>query len=163
MSIVAWFRTPSNTQQGKIVNRGQSGAFPSSSGYSLRFYDKFGVAFTDGSNNSNVYVSSAGDVTENEWHLGVGVLDRNTQQTRLFLDSQLIGTSDASSLGSISNSDATADIAVLKRGSYGTNSEFFNGKIQEVRMYNHALTRQEVQYLYSVKSRGLHVSSNKTL
>lgn len=163
MSIVAWFKTSNNTQQGKIVNRGQSGAFPSSSGYSLRFYDRFGIAFTDGSNNSNVYVSSASKVTENDWHLGVGVLDRNAQESKLFLDSELIGTSDASSLGSISNPDATADIAVLNRGSYGTNSEFFSGQLQEVRVYNHALTRQEVQYLYTVSKRGKHIAGKKSL
>lgn len=34
----------------------------------------------------------------------------------------------------------------------------FEGKIQEVRVYNHALTSQEVQYLYSVSERGLYTS-----
>jgi hypothetical protein len=39
--------------------------------------------------------------------------------------------------------------------------EFFEGKISEVRVYNHALTPAEVQYLYNVSKRGRQVSSSK--
>lgn len=37
------------------------------------------------------------------------------------------------------------------------------GKLQHFRIYNHALTQQEIQYLYQVGSRGLHTSDRRTL
>lgn len=37
------------------------------------------------------------------------------------------------------------------------------GRLSQCRLYNHALTQQEIQYLYQVGSRGLHTSDRRTL
>ena len=48
-------------------------------------------------------------------------------------------------------------------GKWYTDSQYFDGRISENRIYNHALTKQEIQYLYSVGKNGKHVSSKKQI
>ena len=98
------------------------------------------------------------EIYDGNWHLVTGVFDEG--EMIIFLDGKKV------------ISKSVSDTAV------STNQEFyigryywehaddhwgFEGRIQEVRVYDHALTKQEVQYLYQVGSRGLHVSDKRTL
>jgi hypothetical protein len=60
---------------------------------------------------------------------------------------------------SLSGTLADASGSPWAIGSRGGDSQFFDGRITDVRIYDHALTPAEVQYLYEVSRRGRFVSS----
>jgi hypothetical protein len=49
-----------------------------------------------------------------------------------------------------------------RNNSYSDSIKFFQGAAGEVRIYNHALTPREIQYLYQVGKRGRQVTSKKS-
>jgi hypothetical protein len=89
-----------------------------------------------------------------EWHMLVGVYDGN--QMKIYVDGKEVKR--GSQTGTIDNSTQSLDIGRQGEG----NGEYFDGRLSEVRIYNHALTAAEVQYLYNVSKRGRQVSSGKS-
>jgi hypothetical protein len=69
---------------------------------------------------------------------------------------------DGKKFDSVSVSTASASSSqTLKIGQRGDDIYYSNGKIAEARIYDHALTPREVQYLYRVGKRGRQVTSVK--
>lgn len=97
-------------------------------------------------------------VNTNQWYHVVGVY--TGEGLNLYLNGKLIGTG-GSSIGSTPD-NGNMKIAGIP-GYGGSDDIFLDGKIAEARIYDHALTRQEVHYLYSVGERGLHVSDRRGL
>ena len=128
----------------KIINKGQSASFPSRSvGYSLRFISSVArFSVWDGTNLVDV---SSSTLQSNTWYHIVGVCNRTTGTCDLYINGLLINSANIQSLGSISIPEAELTIGNLERGSYGTDGEFFNGKISNVQIYDKILTSQEVQ------------------
>ncbi len=148
-TLIAWIKTSNNIQQGKIINKGQSSAFPvGSKGYSLRFYDRVVFAVTDGVNSNNASVTNINDVKQNQWCLLSGVCNRETSTVFLYVNG-LINNSVPITVGSISNPNAELTIGNLRRGVYGQDSEFFAGNIAQVQIYNRALSASEVLQNYN--------------
>ena len=64
--------------------------------------------------------------------------------------------------GALNQSYEKAVMSVI--GAYGsTTDRFFDGRLSDLRIYDHALTQSEVQYLYQVGKRGLYTSSKRNL
>lgn len=87
----------------------------------------------------------------NEWTFVVWL--GTSSSTELYVNGQhsgSIGTSINCPLQEIGQGDSSSD------GSP-------DGKIQNIRVYNHNLTKQEIQYLYQVGKRGLHTSNKRSL
>jgi len=155
-TLSAWVKTSNNVRSGKIINKGQSSAFPAGgAGYSLRFVPTSGAMFSvgDGSSFTSVSVSNVDDVPNNVWKFFVGVFDRATSTQTIYIDG-VFNNSATFSLGSTSNPQAELTIGNLERGIYGQGSEFFIGDISTVSIYNKALTADEVKQNYNaLKSR----------
>ncbi|WP_414837421.1 LamG domain-containing protein [Candidatus Nanosalina sp. VS9-1] len=155
VSFSAW-TLPQETQQAwaALVQR----RLPDPTYYDavLRAYngDRWEFAIYNGSEWKSA--RSPSSYSEGNWQHVTGVYDGATAY--LYVNGELLDTVSHGKLtGSIN------DVLIGRYDDYGSNNNFFSGKIQHVRIYDHALTPQEVQYLYSVGKRGLHVSSERTL
>lgn len=105
-------------------------------------------------NGSSAYEVKGSDLTDGIWTHVVGRKKGNTLS--VFLDGEL----DAqSSVGGFYTNGTQDHIGSLDDGSYHN----WNGKLAQIRIYNHALSASEVQYLYSVGKRGTFVSNKRTL
>jgi hypothetical protein len=153
-TLSAWIKTSNNTQRGKIINKGLSASFPNGSkGYSIRFFSIASFSVGDGTNFTSVDVSNVNDVPNNEWVCFVGVCDRSNLTQYIYINGGVNNTT-AVNYTSTTNDDAELTIGSLNRGSYGGNSEFFDGQISNVQIYNRALTAEEVFQNYNAtKSR----------
>jgi hypothetical protein len=111
--------------------------------------DGFEIAISsDGTARASAYLGGAWvnatcsvSVNDDYWHYVVAVVKPNTLS--LFVD----GVFQSSALGSGSLNMSNA--AILTIGRHPTNPMFFTGVIDDVRIYNRALTETEVQALYA--------------
>ena len=96
-----------------------------------------------GSNNGTVYsATSTSSFADGNWHHVVYTL--NSSILQLYIDNSQIG-SDVS----ISSATVTVDNSVLGAiNSRGTIENYFNGKLDQVRIFNRAITANEVETLY---------------
>ncbi|WP_414837370.1 LamG domain-containing protein [Candidatus Nanosalina sp. VS9-1] len=87
-----------------------------------------------------------------EWMLWTGVLRNGSIEFYM--------NAEKKAEASTSNTTSDSFVSIGKR--YDANDQVL-AKMNDVRVYSHALSLQEIQYLYSVGSRGLHVSGKRTL
>ncbi|WP_414837350.1 LamG domain-containing protein [Candidatus Nanosalina sp. VS9-1] len=132
------------------------------SGISIQYNapDTWALQIGDGSGSGSSHRKShkGGDLTLGNWHHLVAVA-RGVNDVELYKN----GVNDYKG---VSGSGSSVQYIGSKNvmGFRPAGSYYTPGKIQHVRIYDHALTPQEVQYMYSVgKNRGLHISSEKTL
>ena len=146
-TLEAWVYPFANNTYAKIINKGQSGAFPApdtDKGYSLRFLNT-GATFsvTDGTNFVSTTVQNIDDVPANKWSHIMGVVDRATGKQNLYINGEL-NNSDNITYGDISIPSAELTIGSLARGVYGSDSEWFAGQIRTARIYGRALKPTQV-------------------
>lgn len=73
------------------------------------------------------------------------------------------GAKDGSGTPKDENLDDGAEISVAARPDGSAGGSSFDGRMSGVRVYNRALTPQEVAYLYQISQKGSYVSSKKTV
>jgi hypothetical protein len=99
------------------------------------------LALGNGSSQYDVTVSESGDLRDDTWHHVAWTFDRPTNKVYL----------DGSSIGSPANWDY--DIAYgnegLRIGNIDEAPQYFNGSIDEVRIYNRVLGPTEIQEMYN--------------
>lgn len=87
---------------------------------------------------------SAVNYDDGDWYHVVGVINRTSDMMYLYVDGQLKDSDSISSVGSLANS---GHLYLGARNIYGDND--LDGKLDEFRFYDVALTAGEVQRLYS--------------
>jgi hypothetical protein len=88
-----------------------------------------------------------------EWEFWTATNDGS--KMKIYRNAELIATISSTTHPSTSNE--------LGIGAAGGNQDYgMTGKIQEARLYNRALTKNEIQYLYQVGKRGRQITSRKT-
>lgn len=93
-------------------------------------------------------ISSTGpSVTANAWHMVTVTFDGTT--SRFYLDG-LPNSSNATLGGSVSSNSVT--VLLGARFTSGSPSNFFKGKLDEVRVYSRAISAEEVQQLYKLSA-----------
>jgi len=104
--------------------------------------DQIGIYVDNGGFDSDVVdVDSVSSyVTNGNWHHLVGTWDSIADSHKIYIDGVERGTDTV-------NMPAINSIDTVKIGSY-TSGENFDGRIDEVRIYNRTLTAEEVQILY---------------
>ena len=146
-TLEAWVYPFVNNDYDKIINKGQSGAFPApdtDKGYSLRFMNSGAtLSVGDGTNFLSTTVQNVNDVPVNKWSHIVGVVNRKTGEQYLYINGEL-NNSGTINYGDISIPSAELTIGSLDRGIYGANGEYFSGMIPMVRIYSRALSAAEV-------------------
>ena len=91
-------------------------------------------------NSSTVSVSGVVLFT-NEWVMVTAVRDRDDQTLKIYHNDQLLGTAPDKSY----NVTSKADLLI---GTNAALADFLNGQIDEIRLFNYALTQAEIQQLY---------------
>ena len=140
MTVSAWIRPSSFTTPGSIVTKGYDGT---NTQWSLDTVASSGlIAFCTFS----VYVShgatSAVAVPLNKWSFVVGTYDGVTW--KVYVNGLLSGSSV-----DIAPVVTTNKLEIGAVDSFGTPIQFFSGGIDDVRIYNRALSVGEIQTLYS--------------
>jgi hypothetical protein len=151
VSVSFWVK-PQNSSSMPVVKR------DSNAGWEAQLSgDHIGFYLTDGSNSA----TESGDIaapSTNKWNMLTIVFDRDEERVAMYLNGKQTGDYiDISHIGDTSN-----NLPISIGGRQLRGDAWISGFISEVRIYNHALTPQEVQYLYSVGQRGRQVSSGKS-
>ena len=96
-----------------------------------------------GTSTSWIGVSTGAAITPNEWHHVAISRAASTNVTKFYLDGQLTFTGDADNAGTaaIKNSANT----FLNIGARGQSSTYFNGAIDEVRIFNISRTEAQIE------------------
>lgn len=92
------------------------------------------------------YKSSTALTTGSWQHLAV-TIDQTNGKIAFFLNNKIVGTQKASNIRLLENSE---DILIGRN----TNSEFFNGMMDDVRLYSRVLSASELAGIFNYKSEG---------
>ena len=145
-------RNPLFVQRNSVVNSTSSNA----SLFAQYVDDK--VTFIVRNQSSGGVVSVVGDVIDfGEWHFYAAVKDSTS--ISLYVDSVLVGSTPYTASGLYNSGVNTVDIG---RHFYsGTPKSYFNGTIDEVRIFDCALSEEEIQDIYQpIKTPPLSVVEN---
>lgn len=146
VTLSAWIKTTLSSNQ-MIVDKY---SFPGDQGYYIAVTQ--GKAILAGRDGSGNFMSGMGTTTisDGQWHHIVGIINVNTWQ--LWVDCEL----ESSITTSTVNPDLTSSNPLsIGRYYYGTsqnNPMYFSGSIDEVRLYNRALTTAELDSLCDINA-----------
>jgi len=138
LTVEAWIKTSYRGFQYQFVFSKGDGSHV---GYEM-FLNNGVLEFNGFYNNSgNFYFTGGGDLRDGQWHHVVGTYDKNTTLAKIYIDgvyktqaAQAEGITDSGSIFRIGSRDVWA---------------VFNGSLDDVRVYNRALTAAEVKYHYN--------------
>ena len=99
----------------------------------------------DGSAN-DVVVSSTTNVNDGNFHYVVFVVDRSSQTEQLYIDNSLQASAGIATVGSL---DTSFDLDLGGTASPNTLVNFFAGTMDQVRIYNGALSTSDIQSLFN--------------
>jgi len=148
-SVVLWFN-PATTQRPIYVLIDKSHNPPSAwnTGWVIQCMNdgvygvnNFGFWFGNGSTMTNGANGTC--FFDNKWHLVVATFDG--LKTNFYIDGNLTGNS------LLSGTPSTTNYPLLIGRVYAYNGGFFKGDIDDIRIYNRALTAAEVSQLYQMK------------
>ena len=153
-TIAAWFKTgmtgTTDADKGTIVGKGGD----SSGGHRYALIMNEGtegiVSLVCDDNVDKIVVNSNTPTNDDKWHFVVG--QREGSDIRIFMDGQLEATGSAANTtaqpydlaGTVQHN---AYIGALTNNSSGTIYKMFNGSIDEVVIYERALTAEEILWL----------------
>ena len=137
-SIALWIKFKSLSERQKIVNH--RGGCP---GFDFEFVpawgNKLNIYVGNDSGDWNNLPSNANAITDTEWHYIVAVYKDTTKTSAFYVD----GVYKGGSTGTVSINYETSP---LKIGKYI--GDYLNSLIDEVRIYNRALSEEEIKWLY---------------
>jgi len=107
----------------------------------------FGIG--GGSMGANTTITSTA-VIDGLWHHAVATWDQNSRKMTLYLDGQSVTT------GVSSSSEARATAAALVFGKNSTAPRFFKGTLDDIQVYDRALTPEEAAFLFNSPGQTLH-------
>ncbi len=133
VTIALWVNTPNVSQvHGSLVTKGEW-----SEGYSLLIKGEPRKLWAADSDTT----LSAEPLTNNEWYHVAVTTDGPTGEVKFYINGQLSGVRNKNTTG-IGQTDIPISIA---REQYGAGRWYFNGTIDDVRIYNRILTQERIQ------------------
>ncbi|MCT4580776.1 MAG: T9SS type A sorting domain-containing protein [Flavobacteriales bacterium] len=153
LSMSVWIKTSSPSYQwiaGKYI-------WQEDAGYHLVTDDsKLIIAGRDG-NSVPININSYTNVTDNTWKHIVATIDGSVW--KIWIDGVLTRTYDSQHNNSDYRSTANLEIGRY----FATSTQYFDGVIDDFRMYDRALTEQEVEILYNESPQYVGVSNDKAI
>ncbi|SVE49918.1 uncharacterized protein METZ01_LOCUS502772, partial [marine metagenome] len=144
LSVQVWVRKTTNPSSGSIISKWGSGS-SNGSNYSYSIYEvdgsdliSFFIKTTSGTASTSF---DSNELTLNLWRHIVGVYDGS--DIKIYLNGTLVNTSASAASGSI----LTTSEPVLLGKDYSGNN--FNGSVDEVSIWNDALTAAEIAALFN--------------
>ncbi|QQR78689.1 MAG: LamG domain-containing protein [Candidatus Moraniibacteriota bacterium] len=146
LTTCAWVN-PDGTADGSIVTKDDS-----TTGWNVYYTEADGRArFVRGwSGGDAFWQTGSGVIPDSTWtHICLSYNDSSTTNDPAFyINGALVSSTETVAPSGTPNSDATFVGAI---GSYGNGlNDFFDGKIDEVRVYNRVITSAEVTQLYNL-------------
>lgn len=140
ISLEAWIKTSSSTDQRIIAKKTNVAA---NAGYSLRINSsgEINVTFADGSSSHDNSTSGV-DYADDQWHHVVATYVQGLE-SKIYVDGNLVDTGSSSFDGNMNSSNN------LRIGSYSGGGEYFNGLIDEAKIYLYALSDEQVKSSYN--------------
>ncbi|MCX6153179.1 MAG: DUF6531 domain-containing protein [Candidatus Kapabacteria bacterium] len=140
-SISVWFNTLGSTQDQNIIGYNTGG--PQGYLFHVTTEGKLWFGFGDGNLWAYEVISDANTIQNNVWYHAIVV--RNGTNMKLFLNGILIKQVDNITSNSVAN---LSPYQIGHSMPNGHSSWYFNGKIDDIRIYNSALCNDEIQELY---------------
>ena len=152
-SLEAWFNWNGGggTSANNIIRKSNYPGSGPGSGYWLRVGNgtlEFSVGATTGPEGQSIITAP---ISTGVWHHAIGTKD-SSGAIKLYVDGQSVGTVLRQAVNANSTSEVPFLIGAWSLG--GGASEFFNGQIDEVSIYNRALGASEAQDLFDSGSVG---------
>jgi len=144
-SIVAWIKPIEPTNNGRMFSKG---SWNCTTGYMMRLDGN--VVRLESANGSSCLVALDGAtvVTDGAWHLVVGVVDRDVG-AKIYVDCSLDASQSIDTSSVDLSNDRNPRIGLDDGWRYATD-EFFDGSIDDVRVYTRVLTSRQVRALYDL-------------
>ncbi|PIZ44225.1 hypothetical protein COY32_06810, partial [candidate division WWE3 bacterium CG_4_10_14_0_2_um_filter_41_14] len=144
-TISSWFKLTDVSTYHIIVSKESPGGQPWN--YRLMIAPTSGFLFgdiADGVNSAQVITTTS--VADGSWHQGIFTRDTTSDKIYLYVDGELISSTTDPTTGGEQN----AQEVWIGRSAYtGGGGYYFNGSIDEVKIYNFALTEDEVKADYN--------------
>ena len=150
ITILAWFQTQNPQFNKMIVSKY---ACQSQNGYSLHLSNNYPSAYYFFDGNSNDYLSLDGvsnnfqTLNDNLWHCAI--LTVKNDSSKLFIDGIQIYNSNIVGSINVTSTNVNLNFGRYLTGICGSGQNYYyNGKIDEIGIWNYALTDCEIQDLY---------------
>ncbi|MDE1975232.1 MAG: peptidoglycan-binding protein [Patescibacteria group bacterium] len=149
-TVSTWIKTSYTSVTDKAIVAKRNNSANTESGYSIKIVNgKADFYFGDGTNgrsdNSSINVADQG------WHLLTMVIDRSSNLKIGYVDGSVQVSHDISTIGAQTNTDALCIGSTCYNVDSGQ-SRYFPGSIDDVRIYNRALSAPEVSSIYQLGS-----------
>ena len=139
-STSVWIKPSSLAGTQRFIGKG----ITTNNWFSLSLVGSTLQALTWGNSGSPTGVISNGTVSQDVWHHVVLTYDNSTSAVVMYLDGLSVGTVTDATFPGLTNSSSL----VLGMNAEG-NGEYYSGKVDDTRIYNHALSASEVATLHS--------------
>ena len=136
-SLEAWFKSSDTTTDKTIIRKDGNGYYY----FTLRSSGELQIVVYKSPNDATVGYDA--DYNDGEWHHAVAVADRD-ENLHLYVDDSEVGT--PAPMGLVGNINPTNPLYI---GARSPTQQFFNGTIDEVRIFSRALSPEEISSLYS--------------
>ena len=137
-TITTWIKADSVTDPyaGIVTRRGGSGGY-----YQLSLHTNSNIVFY--THDLTIARQQAKPINLGQWYFVTAIIDRDANLIKLSLDGGTFVTNDITGLGNIGDNSDPVRIGWEK-----ANNAYFNGTISDVRIYNRALSANEIDTLY---------------
>jgi hypothetical protein len=149
-SISLWVRKSGSCAKNATLLRKSltSHGMPSGSGYGLDIVNNRLRFYAAGPNESNPATTVAPGPVAGQWRHVAGVLNRATGKMLLYVDGLAADSASIAKLGSL-DTNMPLSMGMLARGHSSSALYHFTGAIDEVAMWNRALSAEEVRGVYT--------------
>ena len=133
ITLEAWIKPKVGASNGAIIHKNNH--------YSLRWQNTGTITYADSITWSYATIGYYGNAPAGQWNHIIVTFDGST--IRFYINGVEVG----SKVRSGSLTDNAIDLGI---GSYNFTSNFFNGQIDDVRIYSHALSAAQIQQHYAL-------------
>ena len=148
MSIAMWMKSSSAASSVALISKGNTA-------YRISQYSTLSAgrvrAYANGVTSSGPYTTA--NCFNGGWHHVVYVLDRLGKKLRIYVDGQLNNSSTIGTSAMVTNS---YDLAIGANPEAGT-SYYFRGAIDDVKIYDHALSQAQIEAMANPTSAGMPI------
>ena len=151
-SIDGWIRVDALPGTTSVLVEKRRFVSPGAAGYVLSIDSTGSLGFTiqDGTNSAAVQTTTP--ITDSNFHQIAMVVDRTNSNVTIYLDGVLQQTASTTSVGSVTN---TGRLFIGHHSlDSGTSAVDFNGVIDELEIFNSALTQTQIQAIVNAGSAG---------
>ncbi len=141
LTIMAWIKI-ANSASGTMTIAGED------TGYRLFVENANTLGFITRTDDNISHSVSGSSINFNEWHHVTGTFSSLTGLTNFYIDGEFVG-SNSGTIGAVIETSplSLGNFQIGRRSSRTADKEYFEGEIDEVRVFNKALSSEQIQQL----------------